>query len=176
MAEEVSPLSLWARRGLYLGASLVLILAALVPLSAVPRALPPPEALLVLTLAWVARRPAEVPPAAIAGVFLLADLLLMRPPGLHAFLVLAAAEWLRWHPARTASFPAEWARAAGAVLVVAAAEQAILTLTLAGAPPAGPALARALLTALSYPLAALVAGVILGARAPRPARVKERPA
>ena len=163
---EATFLGLWARRGLYLLTAGILILAGLVPIGGVPRAVPPPEALLALTLAWVARRPAEVPAVAVAAVFVLADLLFLRPPGLHAFLVLAAAEWVRAHPARGAGLPAEWARAGAAILVVGLAEQAVLAVTLAGGPPFGPAMVRALLTALAYPLAALVLSVVLGARSP----------
>ena len=72
MAEQ-GPLSLWARRALFLAVAGVLILAGLVPLGTAPRAVPPPEALLALTLAWIARRPAEVPALSVAAVFVLAD-------------------------------------------------------------------------------------------------------
>ncbi len=177
MAER-GPLALWARRALYLAAAGVLILAGLVPLGTVPRAVPPPEALLALTLAWIALRPAEVPAASVAAVFVLADLLLLRPPGLHALLVLAGAEWLRAHPARAGGWLAGWGRAGAVILAVALAEQAALALTLSGAltggPEAGPALLRAGLTAAAYPVAVLVVRTVLGARRPRP-RPRARP-
>ena len=171
MAER-GPLSLWARRALFLAVAGVLVLAGLVPMGTAPRAVPPPEALLTLTLAWVARRPAEVPAPSVALVFVLADLLLMRPPGLHALLVVAGVEWLRAHPARAGEPLAEWGRAGGVILALVLAEQAALALTLSGAlaggPEPGAALLRAALTAVVYPLAVLIAGVAFGVRRPRP--------
>ena len=178
MAEQ-GPLALWTRRALYLAVAGVLILAGLVPLGAVPRTVPPPEALLALTLAWIARRPSEVPTLSVAAVFVLADLLFLRPPGLHALLVLAGAEWLRAHPARPGEPLAEWGRAGAVILAIALAEQAALALTLSGAltggPEAGPALLRAGLTAAVYPVAVLIVRTVLGARRPRP-RPREAPA
>ena len=178
---EQSPLSLWARRVLYLAAAGVLILAGLVPIGGAPRAVPPPEIVFALTLAWIARRPREVPILSVAVVFVLADLLLMRPPGLHALAVVAAAEWLRAHPARPGEPLPEWGRAGAAILVAGLAEQAVLAVTLAAGPPLGPALGRAALTAAVYPVAALVVWAVFGARhAPRgeseAARRPERPA
>lgn len=165
---EPRGLALAARRALYLGLAGVMILAALVPTAGPPRAVPPPEPLLALTLAWIALRPREVPVLSVAAVFLLADLLLQRPPGLHAALVILAAEWLRGHPARGAGLWAEWPRAGGAILVVAVAEWGALALTLAAPPPPGPWALRALTTAALYPAAVLAASWLLGAR--RPAR------
>ena len=183
MAEQ-GLLSLWARRALYLAAAGVLILAGLVPMGTAPRLVPPPEALLALTLAWIARRPAEVPALSVAAAFLLADLLFLRPPGLHALVVVAGAEWLRAHPAREGDPLGEWARAGAVILVAALVEQGLLALTLSGAlaggPPPGPALGRAALTAAAYPIAALAAHAVLGARRPRAsareAAAKGRPA
>lgn len=168
MAEGGGALGLWARRALFLLVAGGLVLAGLVPLGGAPRAVPPPEMLFALTLAWIARRPREVPALSVAAVFLLADLLFLRPPGLHAFVVVAAAEWLRAHPPRGDEPLAEWGRAGAAILVAGLAEQAILALTLADGPPLGPALARAGLTAAAYPFAALLVWGAFGARRPRP--------
>jgi rod shape-determining protein MreD len=163
---ETSAPTLWSRRALYLAAAGVLILAGLVPIGGAPRTLPPPEALFALTLAWVARRPREVPALSVAAVFLLADLLFMRPPGLHALAVVAAAEWLRAHPTRAGDPLGEWGRAGAAILVAGLAEQAALALTLTDGPPLGPALARSALTAAVYPVAALLVWTVFGARRP----------
>ena len=164
--DEQGLAALWARRALYLAAAGVLILAGLVPIGGAPRTVPPPEALLALTLAWIARRPREVPAASVALVFLLADMLFLRPPGLHALAVVAAAEWLRAHPARPGEPLTEWGRAGAAILVAGLAEQAVLALTLTDGPPLGPALARSALTAAIYPLAALLVWAALGVRRP----------
>lgn len=164
--DERNPLVLWGRRALFLAVAGVVILAGLAPMGGAPRTVPPPEMLLALTLAWVARRPREVPALSVAAVFLAADLLLMRPPGLHALAVLAAAEWLRAHPPRPGDPLAEWGRAGAAILVAGLAEQAALALTLTAGPPLGPALARSALTAAIYPVAALVVWAAFGARRP----------
>ena len=41
-----------------------------------------PDLMLAFTFAWVLRRPDYVPVLLIAAIFLLEDMLLMRPPGL----------------------------------------------------------------------------------------------
>ena len=54
-----------------------------------------PDWMLCLTLAWVVRRPDLLPAPVIAAYFLFEDLLLHRPPGLGALVVLLATEFLR---------------------------------------------------------------------------------
>lgn len=173
--DEGGVLGLWVRRALFLAVAGVVILAGLVPAGGAPRAVPPPEMLFALTMAWVARRPREAPAASVAAVFLLADMLFLRPPGLHALAVVAATEWLRAHPARGADPLSEWGRAGAAILVAGLAEQAVLVLTLVDGPPLGPALARSALTAAAYPVAALLLWAVLGSGHP-PRRDPERPA
>ena len=51
-----------------------------------------PDLLILFAFAWVTRRPSFVPALAIAGIFLLADMLYQRPPGLWTGLVLIASE------------------------------------------------------------------------------------
>ena len=60
----------------------------LLPLQTTPRSLAGPDLLLAFAVAWCLRRPEFVPPLALALAFLLADLLLQRPPGLWALLAL----------------------------------------------------------------------------------------
>ena len=170
---------LWARRALYPAVAAGLTLAGLLPIGhPAPGALPPPDALLLVTLAWVARRPAEAPTPVLAAVLLAADLVLQRPPGLHAALALAAAEWLRGSASRAGGggFWGEWARAAALVLLIVAGERLVLALALVPQAPPGPALVQALVTAAAYPLAALALRAV-GVRRPRPgAPGQERPA
>ena len=97
-------------RGLYLLVALVLLFLRLLPLGNNPEGLPGPDLLLCLTFCWLLRRPDYLPVLLIAAVFLLEDLLLMRPPGLWTALVLLGSEVLRSRIAltRELSFPLEW--------------------------------------------------------------------
>ena len=56
---------------------------------------PAPDLMLALTLAWVVRRPDLLPAPLIAAYFFVEDILMMRPPGLWALIVLGATEFLR---------------------------------------------------------------------------------
>lgn len=97
-------------RGLYLLVALVLLFLRLLPLGTAPGGLPGPDLLLCLTLCWLLRRPDYLPVPLIAAVFLVEDLLLMRPPGLWTALVLLGSEVLRSRIAltRELSFLLEW--------------------------------------------------------------------
>jgi penicillin-binding protein 2 len=93
------------------------MVALLLPLHPGPGRFPPPDILLLITIAWVLRRPDYVPVGLIAAAFLMADFLFMRPPGLWAALVVLATEYLRAREAgwRDLPFLLEWA-IVGAVL------------------------------------------------------------
>ncbi|MFN4058086.1 MAG: rod shape-determining protein MreD [Roseinatronobacter sp.] len=69
-----------------------------------------PDWMLCLTLAWVVRRPDLLPAPIIAVYFLFEDLLLHRPPGLGALVVLLGTEFLRTrvHILRGAGFWLEY--------------------------------------------------------------------
>ena len=160
----------------YLALAGAITVLAMLPGEAVPRRWPVPDLLLMVTLAWLVRRPAHLPAASLAFVFLAADFVTGQPPGLRAALVLIAAEYLRARPEAAAGGPvAEWARAGAAILLIAFAERALLGLTLTPAPEMGPVLLRAISGALLYPAAALFVAYVLGVRrAPR--RAPRRPA
>ena len=91
-------------------AALVLFVRAL-PLSAVPAVIPAPDLLLCLAIAWVLRRPDFIPVVVIVAVFLMEDILSMRPPGLWTLIVLFGTEFLRSRATLTRDLPflLEWA-------------------------------------------------------------------
>ena len=60
-----------------------------------PGRLPGPDIILLIALSWIVMRPDYVPVLLLAVVFLLTDLLLMRPPGLWTALAVLAGEFLR---------------------------------------------------------------------------------
>lgn len=153
------PRGVWAGRTLYLALSALLIAGALLPLpnGAAPR--PGPDLLLALTLAFVLRRPDLVPPLSVAAAFLLADLLMQRPPGLGALAALLLTEALRARAPglRGLGFGAEWLAAAlGAAAFVLGTRLAAAVLLLP-LPPVGAQAAGLGWTIAAYPAVALFA-------------------
>ena len=164
---------IWGYRGLFLGLILALAVLRLMPMGQTAGQLPGPDLMLALVCAWVLRRPAYVPAPLVALVFLAMDLLLHRPPGLMAALVLAGTEALRsrYGTAREQPFPVEWGMVAVVLLAIAAANQLALTVLMVERPPLGLALLRALFTAAVYPVVVLVCVWLAGVRKPSPGEV-----
>lgn len=148
----------WSFRALYLGVAALLLFLRLLPLSTAPGGIPGPDLLLCLTFAWVLRRPDCVPPLALAGVFLLEDLLTMRPPGLWTLLVLLAAEFLRDRRPMMRSLPflAEWSFVAAVTAAVVLSNRVLLAITMVPQPGLGLTLLQLVMTLAAYPL--VVAG------------------
>ncbi|MCT8161097.1 rod shape-determining protein MreD [Pseudoruegeria sp. SHC-113] len=155
-----------AYRLLYVGLATLILFLQLVPLQTVPRGWAAPDFLVGLTFAWVLRRPDYVPALLIAGVALTADLLLQRPPGLHAALVLIGAEFLRSRMVlnRDLPFLVEWALVAAVVLGLALAERLVLAGLFVPTPRLGLTFIQALTTIAAYPLAVLASTHLLGIR------------
>lgn len=152
---------------LYLLLALALILGALLPLAPGRIAWPGPDWLVAVTLAWVLRRPEQVPVLTVALVMLAADLLLFRPLGLGAALAVVAAEAARrqQHRWRAQGFLVEWLRVAILMGLMMLAERVIRTLflvppTLAPLPPLGQDALRLIATVAAYPLVVALLGAL----------------
>lgn len=156
----------WALRLWFLLVAGLLVAAPLLPLHTEPRPFAAPDLLLAATLAWAARRPDALPVLVVGGVFLLADLLFQRPPGLFTALVVLATEWLRARAARLgkAPFLVEWATVAACVVGVALADRAVLALLATPQPRWGLTLIQVVLTVAAYPLVVALARLALGLR------------
>ena len=89
MNEQVSS-RLWTMRLAFAFLVLAILFFRLLPLQTDVGGLIWPDFVLGFALAWSVRRPEFVPAVLLAGVFLLSDLLLQRPPGLWAVLALIA--------------------------------------------------------------------------------------
>lgn len=167
MAEPVRSLR-WRYWGVFLVLAAVSLLLRLLPLSSLPGSLPGPDLLLCLVLAWVLRRPDYMPALLIAGVFLIEDLLLMRPPGLWALIVLLGAEFLRGRQPlmRELGFPLEWAAVAAVIGAMWLAERLVLGLLLVPLPPLADSLVQLVATLLAYPLVVLASHFALRVRKP----------
>src|SRR6056297_679498 len=145
----------WLMRLLYVALCLALIFLHLLPLETLPRGWAGPDLLLALTFAWLLRRPDYVPPLLIAAIFLLADLLFQRPPGLWAAMVLLGSEALRAREPglRDLTFAVEWLSVV-TTLVAMMVDQA----------PLGLSLMQVIATLLVYPLVAIVSKMVFGVR------------
>lgn len=155
---------LWALRGLYLLLAGVLIFLNLIPLQTTPIQIPPPDYLLCLTAVWVVRHPEHIPAVAVAGVFLLADLMFMQPPGLMAALVVLGMEFLRSRHQYMREFPfvLEWAVVGVVFTAITFGCRMVSALLVLAPPPLGPSVLQLGATLLCYPLVAFVSYLITG--------------
>jgi rod shape-determining protein MreD len=126
----------------------------LLPLETSPRRWIGPDLLLAFAFAWSLRRPEYVPAPALAALFLLADLLLYRPPGLWAAFALIGCENLksRARGLRDGGFANEWLTVCIVLTLVAISYRTALMITLIDLPGFGLAVFELVMTMLVYPL------------------------
>ena len=160
--------SAWSARITYVLLAFVLVVAPLLPLNTVPRSYASPDLLLLVTAAWAARRPDSLPALLVAALFLLADFLFQRPPGLYAALVLLYTEWLRRRAPRLrkGSFLGEWVAVGTGIAVLGLVDRAVLGMLMTPQPRLGLTLTQLILTIALYPVVTGVAHVALGLRRP----------
>jgi rod shape-determining protein MreD len=167
MAEGV-PSTVWAFRGLYAVLAAALLFIRLLPLGSEAGSWPGPDVLMCLTFAWVLRRPDYVPALVIAMVVLLEDLLVMRPPGLWAALMVLGAEFLRNRAAltRELSFVIEWVLVSGVMVAAIFGYRMALTLTMLDRVSLGQAMVQLVASILCYPIVVAVSALAFGVRKP----------
>lgn len=158
----------WLFQGLYLALAILIMTALLLPLPRLAESLPGPDLLLCLTLAWTVRRPDYLPVLLIAGVFLLQDFLLSRPPGVWTMLVVMITEFLRgrWALTRELNFPTEWLLMAGLMLGALLVNRLIMVIFLVPTPGFGPLLVQLLWSILIYPVVVWIAQTLFNLRKP----------
>lgn len=159
---------LWLMRSLYLILAMLVMFFHLLPLDMQPDRWPFPELLIALTFAWVLRRPDYVPIASVTIVMLMADLLLQRPPGLMAALVVLSTAYLRsdGQGIRDIGFIAEWTTVGMVIAVIFVSNRLVLALLSVEQTALGPVLVQTMLTIASYPLVVLFSQNVLGVRRP----------
>jgi rod shape-determining protein MreD len=130
--------------------------------------LPAPDFLLCLTLAWVVRRPDLLPAPVIVGYFFIEDILLLRPPGLWALIILTGSEFLRTRTEqlRGYGFWLEYLLVFGLMLVMFVANRAILAIVMVPQVPLGLSLAQFLVTVVAYPVVVALSHFVFGLRKP----------
>jgi rod shape-determining protein MreD len=153
-------------RLLFLGLCGGLVFLHVLPVDLSAGRWPGPDLMICLTFAWALRRPRFVPVLMIAAVFLAADLIYMRPPGLWAALVVLGVEYLRAQEAQTRDlpFPNEWALVAAVLTGITVLNSLVLWVTVVGQPSLGMILIELIFTLLAYPAVVFVSSVLLGVR------------
>ena len=164
MADHNLTANRWVYGTAYFGVISVLALFSILPTHIGPDGYPGPDLLIGVTFAWVLRRPQYVPTLLVAFVFLLADMLFMRPPGLWTALVVLAVEFLRAREAgsREQPFLVEWAIVAGVLLAITLANRLVLAVFLVNQAGLGLTLLQFFVTVLSYPVIALLSRLLFG--------------
>ncbi len=165
MADEMFA-NKWLMRLLFSLIFLVLIFAQLLPLETTPRRWAAPDFLVLLTLAWAARQPDYVPPLLVAGLFFLADLLLLRPPGLLAAIMVVATEILRNRAPhlRDATFATEWISVAAVMVLAAVTFRMVSFVFLLDTASLGLILMQVMLNIAIYPVVVLLSHLLFGVR------------
>ncbi|MEM7721745.1 MAG: rod shape-determining protein MreD [Pseudomonadota bacterium] len=166
MTGLMSPRHIWTYRGLFLLLCLLVIGYKLLPLGLHTARVPGPDILLALTFAWLLRQPAVVPVLSILAVFLLADFLFHRPPGLWTLWVIVISESLRRRRLTMTEFPflLEWSAFAGAVLAMIVLNRMVLWVLVVDLDPLGLTLAHGIVTILIYPAVVVISKYIFGLR------------
>ena len=113
-----------------------------------------PDIPLVITFAWVMRRPDVMDPILITVAFLFADMILQRPPGLWTLIALCASMFLRLRTIyfKEVIFFYEWLMIAIVVIICFAAHQFLLLLTFLPTHNLALLLKQAFFTVILYPI------------------------
>lgn len=162
-------------RALFVGLAVAIFFLRMLPLSTEPVTWPGPDVLLCLALAWVLRRPDFVPAATIVAVFLVEDLLQVRPPGLWTLLALFATEFLRDRAVvlRDIPFLVEWLMVAALMALMLLANRLVLAVVMVPQAGLGLTLAQYLSTVLAYPAVVGLSQFVFGLRKVAPGEVDE---
>lgn len=144
----------WLYRGAFVLLALAILFVRILPVGTAPGSWPGPDLTLCLMLAWVTRRPDYLPAPLIAAVVLVEDLVLMRPPGLWAAIVVMGTEFLRSRAplTRELPFPAEWLMVGVVMLAMMIGYRTALALAFLDQAPFALAFAQTAMTILCYPL------------------------
>ncbi len=163
---ELTATNRWTMRAVFLGLMALLMFVHLLPLNPGPGRFPGPDVFVLVTFAWVLRREEYVPVWLIALVFLLADFLFMRPPGLWAAAVVLASETLRARASqlRDQSLFVEWFTVAATITAMFLAYSLVLAIFLVDQPGLGLTLIRLISTILVYPIAIALSARAFGVR------------
>jgi rod shape-determining protein MreD len=153
-------------RTLFFALATLILFVRILPLSTAPGGWPGPDLLLCLTVVWVLRRPDYVPALSIAAVFLIDDLMSLRPPGLWSLIVLMGTEFLRSREAATRDLPfmLEWVLAGGVLAAMLFANRFAHAVFMIPQSGLSQVLVQFMATCLAYPVLAIVMQLCFGLR------------
>lgn len=162
-----------AHRALFIAIVAVILFIRLLPLAPGTGGIPGPDLILCLALAWVLRRPEYSPALLIVAVFLLQDLMFLRPPGLWTLIVLLATEFLRSREVawRDLPFVLEWLVVGGVLAAMLLANRAVLAMVMVPQAALGQELLQLLSTLAAYPLVVVASRLAFGLRRAAPGEV-----
>jgi rod shape-determining protein MreD len=172
MAEQTNS-RLWIMRMSFVGLCALVLFFHLLPLQTTPRSWSGPDLIIALAFAWALRRPEYVPALSVAVVMLLADLLLQRPPGLLALLVLLGVENLksRARGLREAPFLAEWSVVAFVLIAITLMNRLVLAILVVQQAPLGLSILQMVITLMFYPVVVAFSQFVLGVRKAAPGEI-----
>lgn len=135
-----------------------------------PRRWIAPDLILCFACAWSLRRPEYVPALSLGLVFLFADLLLQRPPGLWALLALIGCENLksRARSLRDANFTVEWLTVGLIMIGICLLNYIVMALLLVETPKLALSLSELGMTLLFYPVTVLITHSLMRVRKTAP--------
>jgi rod shape-determining protein MreD len=161
---------LWSMRLSFIGLCAVVIFFHLLPLQTAPRNWAGPDLIIALAFSWALRRPEYVPALSVAVIMLLADLMLQRPPGLLALLVVLGVENLksRARALREAPFLAEWSVVSVVLISITLMNRLVLGILVVQQAPLGLSILQTVVTLMFYPVVVAFSRFVLGVRKAAP--------
>ncbi len=173
MAESTFAANRWIYGTAYFGLVGAIMLFQILPIGMGPVRFPGPDLVMAITFAWVLRRPQYLPTPLVALVFLVGDMLFLRPPGLMTALVVIAVEYLRNREASMREQPLtlEWATVAGTMIAMALANRLIQAVFLVEQASLLLTVLQLIATILAYPLVVLVSRFAFGVRKMAPGEI-----
>lgn len=143
-----------------------ILFGRLLPLSVGHIDWPGPDIALCLAFTWMIRRPDQVPALVIAAVFLLEDIMLLRPVGLWAAIALIACEYIRLREMRWRDQPfvVEWLRISALLGAMVLGYRVVQYVFLLEPPALGMVLLQYIATITFYPVVVLAARWLIGLR------------
>lgn len=143
---------------------LAILFWRLVPLAPGRVIWPGPDLSLCLVMVWVLRRPEQVPVLTIGLIFLIEDIILLRPIGLWAAVMVMGTEVARKREAgwRELPFMVEWLRVAILMALMMTGYRFLMAMFFLPLPPLGQVIMQYIATVAAYPLVAGLAGWLFG--------------
>lgn len=167
---ETPTMQVWTGRLIFIAVIGLIMFIQLLPLDTRPDVWPVPDLMLIVALAWSARRPDYAPVTIVALLFLLADLLFQRPPGLWAGLVVILTEVLRRRARQIRNSPLalEWGSVAVGIVVITLIYRITLAIVMTPQPALGLTLVQMVMTIVLYPVVLVIAHFVFGVSRPAP--------